>query len=149
MQSNSILAFRIPLVQYAILIVLAHTMISGLHSIAHREIGIGISDVQSTYVFSVTLVMPIAAAIMLFLNNSKIQRAGAWLLFVSMLGSLIFGLAYHAVLPGSDNIGKVVHGPSFDNTALFASTTIILLIIEVIGSWVGAIAICRLAKLAY
>jgi hypothetical protein len=149
MQSNNILAWRIPIVQYAILIVLAHTMISGRHGIAHREVGVSISDLQSSYVFSVTLVMPIAAAIMLFLNRPKIQRGGAWLLLVSMLGSLIFGLTYHAVLPGPDNIGTVMHGPSFDNTAFFVSTTIILLIIEAIGSWLGAIAIRRVAKLAY
>ena len=150
MQSNSILAWKIPIVRYAILIVLAHTIINWLHGIAHQQVGVGISDLQSAYVFSVTLVMPIAAAIMLFLNKpKKIQRGGAWLLIVSMLGSLLFGLTYHTLLPGSDNIITVMHGLSFDNAAFFTSTAILLLIIEGIGSWLGAIAIRRMAKLAY
>jgi hypothetical protein len=149
-QSNSILAWKMPIVRYAILIVLAHTIINWLHGIAHQQVGVGISDLQSVYVFSVTLVMPIVAAIMLFLNKpKKIQRGGAWLLLLSMLGSLIFGLLYHVLLPGSDNIFTVMHRPSFDNSAFFTSTAILLLIIECIGSWLGAIAIRRIAKFAY
>ncbi|HEY7078370.1 MAG TPA: hypothetical protein VH500_01635 [Nitrososphaeraceae archaeon] len=38
-------------------------MVSGLHGVTHREAGVSISDLQSACVFSVTLVMPIAAAI--------------------------------------------------------------------------------------
>ena len=149
MQSNSILAWKIPIVRYAILIVLAHTIINWLHGIAHQQVGVGISDLQSAYVFSVTLVMPIAAAIMLFLNKPKIQRGGAWLLLVSMLGSLLFGLIYHVLLPGSDNIFTVMHEASFDSAVFFTSTAILLLIIEGIGTLLGTISIRRITKLAY
>ena len=146
--SNSILAWKIPIVRYAILIVLAHT-INWLHGIAHQQVGVSISYLQSAYVFSVTLVMPIAAAIMLFLNKPKIQRGGAWLLLVSMLGSLLFGLIYHVLLPGSDNIFTVMHEASFDSAVFFTSTAILLLIIEGIATWLGTISIRRITKLAY
>jgi hypothetical protein len=109
-QSKTISGWRIPIVRYAILvIVLAHIITTGLHGIAHQRAGVSISDFQSAYVFLVTLAAPIAAAIIiLFLNKPKIQRGGAWLLLVSMLGSLLFGLVYHVLIPGSDNIFTVI-----------------------------------------
>jgi hypothetical protein len=144
MQSKSVLAWKIPIVRYAILVVLAHTLVNGLHAIAHQQAEIGISDLQSAYVFLVIFVAPIAAAVMLSFNRpKKVQRGGAWLLLVSMLGSLLFGFAYHIVLPGSDNIFTVIHGPSLNNAIFFASTAIVLVMIDGLGSWIGAIAIRR------
>jgi hypothetical protein len=83
-QSKTISGWRIPIVRYAILVVvLAHTITTGLHGIAHQRAGVSISDFQSAYVFLVTLAAPIAAAIIiLFLNKPKIQRGGTWLLLV-------------------------------------------------------------------
>jgi hypothetical protein len=102
-----------PIVRYAILVVLSHIIITGVHGIAHQQLGVSISDFQTAYVFLATLAAPIAVAIMIFLNKpKKIQRGGAWLLFVSMLGSLVFGVVYHVLLPGSDIIFSVMHDPS-------------------------------------
>ena len=44
------------MVRYAILVVLAHIIVDGLHGIAHQQAGVGISDLQSAYVLLVTLV---------------------------------------------------------------------------------------------
>ena len=76
-----------------------------------------------------------------FNRPKKVQRGGAWLLLVSMLGSLLFGFAYHIVLPSLDNIFTVIHGPSLNNAIFFASTAIVLVMIDGLGSWIGAIAI--------
>jgi glucan phosphoethanolaminetransferase (alkaline phosphatase superfamily) len=136
-----------PIVRYAILVVLAQIIITGVHGIAHQQVGVSISYFQSAYVFLVTLAAPTAAAVMLlFLNKPKIQRGGAWLLFVSMLGSLLFGLVYHVLLPGSDNIFSVMHEPWSDN-AVFTSTAILLLIVDGVGSWIGARATRIVAKI--
>lgn len=90
---------------------------------------------------------PIAATIMLlFLNKPKIQRGGAWLLLVSMLGSLLFGLVYHVILPGSDNIFSVMNDPSWGGV-VFTSTAIILVIVDGVGTWVGARATHMVTKL--
>ena len=87
----------------------------------------------------VTLAAPIAAAVMLFSNKPKVQRAGAWLLLVSMLGSLLFGLVYHVLLPGSDNIFTVImHEPLLDGAVFFTSTAVLLVIVDGVGAWVGA-----------
>lgn len=126
-----------PAVRYAILVVLAHIVINGIHGIAHQQLGVSISDFQSAYVFLVTLVAPIVAVIMLlFLNKPKILLGGAWLLLVSMLASLLFGIVYHLVVPSSDNIFTVMQNPSL-SSVVFTSTAILLLIVEGVGTWIG------------
>lgn len=135
-----------PIVRYAILVVLAHTVINGIHGIAHQQLGVSISNFQSAYVFMVTLVAPIVGVVMLlFLDKPKILLGGAWLLFVSMLASLLFGIVYHTVIPSSDNIFTVMQNPSL-YSVVFTSTAILLLIVEGVGTWVGAKAIHMMAK---
>jgi magnesium-transporting ATPase (P-type) len=138
---------EIPIVRYAILVVvLAHIITTGLHDIAHQQAGVSISDFQSAYVFLVTLAAPIAAAIIiLFLNKPKIQRGGTWLPLVSMLGSLLFGLVYHILLPSSDNIFMVMQNSSLDSV-VFTSTAILLVIVDGAGTWVGVRATRMVAK---
>jgi hypothetical protein len=136
----------LPIVRYAILVVLAHTVINGIHGIAHQQLGVSISNFQSAYVFMVTLVAPIVGVVMLlFLDKPKILLGGAWLLFVSMLASLLFGIVYHTVIPSSDNIFTVMQNPSL-YSVVFTSTAILLLIVEGVGTWVGAKAIHMMAK---
>jgi hypothetical protein len=135
-----------PIVRYAILVILAHIIINGIHGIAHQQLGVSISDFQSAYVFLVTLVSPIAAVIMLlFLNKPKILLGGAWLLLVSMLASLLFGIVYHIVIPSSDNIFTVMQNSSL-YSVVFTSTAILLLIVECAGIWVGAKATRMVTK---
>jgi hypothetical protein len=144
-QSKSVLAWKIPIIRYGILIILAHIIVNGLHGTAHQQAEVVISDLQFAYVFLVIFVAPLAAAIMLSFNRpKKMQRAGAWLLFVSMLGSLLSGFAYHIVLPSSDNIFTVIQGPSLNNAIFFISTALLLVVIDGLGSWIGAIAVRRI-----
>lgn len=145
MQSKTISGWKMPIVRYAILVVLAHIIITGMHGIAHQQARVSISDFQSAYVFLVTLAAPIAAAVMLFLNKPKIQLGGAWLLLVSMLGSLLFGLVYHILLPSSDNIFMVMQNSSLDSV-VFTSTAILLVIVDGAGTWVGVRATRMVAK---
>jgi hypothetical protein len=138
-------AWKIPIVRYGILVVLAHTIVNGLHGIAQQQAEVSISDLQFAYIFLVIFVAPIAAAVMLsFSRPKKMQRGGAWLLLVSMLGSLLFGFAYHIVLPSSDNIFTVMPKPSLNNAIFFTSTAILLVVIDGLGSYVGAIAVRRI-----
>jgi hypothetical protein len=136
-----------PIVRYAILIVIANTIINGLHGIAHQQVGVSISDFQSAYVFIATLLAPIAAAVimLLFLNKPKILLGGAWLLLVSMLASVLFGIVYHIVIPSPDNIFTVMQNPSL-YSVVFTSTATLLLIVEGVGTWVGAKATRMVTK---
>jgi hypothetical protein len=50
-----------------------------------------------------------------------------------MVGSLVFGLVNHFIIPGADRV-DYVHGPSH---ALFETTAILLAITEVLGVALG------------
>ena len=62
-----------------------------------------------------------------------------------MLASLLFGIVFHIVIPSSDNIFTVMQNPSLYSVA-FTSTAIVLLIVEGVGTWVGAKAIRMVSK---
>jgi len=143
---ETVSGWRMPIVRYAILVVIAHLIINGIHGFAHQQLGVSISDFQSAYVLLVTLAAPIVAVIMLlFLNKPKILLVGAWLGLVSMLASLLFGIVYHIVISSSDNIFTVMQNPSL-YSIVFTSTAILLLIIEGVGTWLGAKATRMVAK---
>jgi hypothetical protein len=51
MQSKNIPAWQISIIIIAVLIVLAHIIVSGLHGIAHTQNEVRLSDLQYVYVF--------------------------------------------------------------------------------------------------
>lgn len=85
--------------------------ITVVHGIAHQPLVGAISWFQYSYVLLVTLAAPIAATAMLFLKNSNFQRGGVWLLIASMSESFLFKVFYHMLVPASDDIFTVMHGP--------------------------------------
>jgi len=94
-----------------VIVVLAHLAITLWHGAAHRGAEVTLSPIGYLYVAVVITLAPLVATVMLF---TRADHAGAWLLMLSMLGSLVFGLLYHFVLPGADNVVEVHapwHGP--------------------------------------
>ena len=71
---------------------------------------------------------------MLLVKNIKFQRGGALLLIASMFSSLLFGVFYHMLAFGSNNIFTVMHG---EWSVAFQSTAILLAIVDGVGCWVG------------
>ena len=120
------------LLRSALVVVLAHVAVSLPHSAAHLVEEIWLPPAASAFVALVILLAPFVA---LWLLYTRRQRAGALLLFSSMLGALLFGIAYHFVLPGADNIAQappgVWHTP-------FVLTSVLLAILEAAGTVVGA-----------
>jgi hypothetical protein len=117
--------------------VVAHLIVTLLHGQAHTRLGVGLSEWQQVYVMTVILVAPILALVLSF---TRYVRAGVWLLFVSMLGSLIFGACYHYLIISPDH---VAHLPAGEARGLFQVTAVLLLITEAFGVVVGAIALRR------
>jgi hypothetical protein len=122
------------IIRYAILVVFIHIAITVVHGILHQQVGVTLSSFQYSYVLVVTLVVPAASVPMLFVKNTNFQRVGAWLMVASMFGSLVFGVFYHTLVPGSDNIFSVMHGQW---GVAFRSTAILLAIVDGAGCWVG------------
>ena len=116
----------------ALAVVLAHAAVSLPHSAAHFAEDIWLPPAASAFVALVILLAPFVALGLLY---TRWQRAGALLLLGSMLGALLFGIAYHFVLPGADNIAQVPPGAW---RAPFVATSVLLAALEGIGAIVGA-----------
>jgi len=121
------------------IVVLAHLVVNLLHGRAHTELGVGLTTWQYTYVMTVILLAPLVA---LVLSWTRYTRHGLWLLFISMLGSLIFGFCYHYIIVSSDH---VAHLPPGDARFSFRVTALLLLITEALGVIVAMIALRKLS----
>ena len=119
------------------IVVLAHLIITVLHGQAHTRLGVGLSTWQNVYVLAVIVVAPLVALVVSF---TRYGRPGLWLLLVSMLGSLIFGLCYHYIIISPDH---VAHLPVGEARGLFRVTAVLLLITEALGVLVAAWALRR------
>lgn len=114
----------------ALALILAHLLVSVVHGRAHQGAMVALTAFGYAYVFIVITVAPLVAGAMLF---SRIQRIGALLLTLSMLGSFVFGAWYHFLSGGNDNVAEV-HG-GWRST--FVWTAIALAILEFIGMITG------------
>jgi hypothetical protein len=76
-----------------------------LHSAAHIQLGIiPPSLLTNAYIALVLFLGPLVAAVLLWTRR---VRAGAWLLFWSMLGSLVFELYNHYLVMSSDHVSQI------------------------------------------
>jgi hypothetical protein len=76
-----------------------------LHSAAHVHLGIVPPDVlTNAYIALVLFLAPLVAAALLWTRRA---RAGAWLLFWSMLGSLLFELYNHYLVMSPDHVSQI------------------------------------------
>jgi hypothetical protein len=114
-------------------IVFAHLAITLIHGTAHSMLGIGMAPWQNVYIILVIIVLPIVAALW-------ISRAGRGyaLLAASMIGALVFGVDYHFVVAGADNVASV--GAHAMGTT-FRTTAVLLAITEVAGAIVGLVGL--------
>ena len=114
----------------ALALVLIHLIVSILHGWAHQGAMVTLTTFGNIYVGIVITLMPVVAAVFLFIRK---KRIGALLLALSMLGSFVFGSWYHFLSQTNDNVTQV-HGP-WHSTFLW--TAIALAVIELAGAIVG------------
>jgi len=94
-----------------------------LHSAAHVHLGIiPPSLLTNAYIALVLFLAPLVAAGLLWTRRA---RAGAWLLFWSMLGSLLFELYNHYLVMSPDHVSQIppeFWGRVFQATAAATAT---------------------------
>jgi hypothetical protein len=126
--------------QYGTAIAIIHAIVHGLHGLAHAEIPIPLSLIQSSFVAMVILLAPMLAASLLW---TKFDRIGSWLFLGSMLGSLVFGIYNHMIAISPDHVLQV----AFTGWGLlFQITAILTLIVDGLGSGIG-IGMCSFQRL--
>ena len=111
-------------------LVLTHLVISTIHGLAHQGAMVKLSQFGYVYVAVVITVSPIVAGALFF---SRRQRIAASLLTLSMSGSFGFGVWYHFLTSGADNVSEV-QGP-WHSTFLW--TAVALAIVEFAGVFIG------------
>lgn len=90
-----------PLVTYAAIIVWLHLLIVIAHGLSHIVNHVNQSIFSYAFVIVVILAAPLLA--LPLLSNRRLW-SGTLLLTLSMLGSLLFGLVNHFMVPGTDDI---------------------------------------------
>ena len=121
---------------WSVLIVLLHLLITIPHGLAHGELRIEMSTWQNVYILTVINILPLVAAVLIW----RRKRLGFTLLLISMVGSLLFGLAYHFIAAGPDNVAFV---PPHPWTHTFRLTAVLLAVSEVAGIVAGAVGLSR------
>lgn len=121
--------------QYGTMIVVMHAIANGLHGLAHIEIPVALSVLQSSFVGIVIFLTPIIAAVLLW---TQFYRLGSWLLLFTMAGSLLFAIYNHLIVISPDHLSQV----SFAGWGLlFQITAILILIVDGLGCWIGGWAL--------
>jgi hypothetical protein len=117
--------------RYGTIVVLAHGVALALHTAAHLQLEIFLSQIANLYIGVVIIIAPVAAAVLLWTGA---RSFGAWLLFASMIGSLIFAGYNHFVVDSPDHVANV---PSGTWGAVFVVSAVIMAVIEVAGCGIG------------
>ncbi|HKY30152.1 MAG TPA: hypothetical protein VJM12_19640 [Pyrinomonadaceae bacterium] len=120
----------------SIAIITLHLLVGVVHSLAHSALQIYMATWQNAYILVVITVLPLVAAFLLWRRS----RLAFLLLFISMLGSLIFGGYYHFVAAGPDNVSELdQHAWTFP----FQLSAILLAVLEGLGTLVGVAGLSR------
>ncbi len=122
------------------LLVLLHLAVNIVHGLAHEHLRIGLAPWQLLFVALVIIVGPVVAMILLW---TPARRTGAWLLLLSMAGSLLFGAFFHFVAAGADNVAQLPHGLWGTQ---FKVSAALLAVVDVLGGWAGIWALVAIER---
>jgi hypothetical protein len=113
-------------------VVAVSAAVNAVHTASHAgQHVVSLPAWQLTYIAVVIYAAPVVAAVLLW---TRFRGSGAWLLVASMVGSLAFGLLYHFLVPGPDNVFTQPPGPW---RAAFAVTAVLLSLPQAFGVLAG------------
>lgn len=121
----------------SIAIIVLHATVTVAHSAAHINLNILMNSWQNAYIFVVIILLPLVSAFLIW----KRARLGYLILFLSMLGALLFGGYYHFVLAGADNVNTVAHHAMKSWAQLFQVSALLLALIEFAGVVAGVVGL--------
>src|SRR5262249_22591601 len=110
-------------------VVLAHLLITVAHGTAHTGAHIPLSPAANVFVIGVILAGPLVGLALTWWA----ERLGAWIVGLTMGGSLVFGFLNHFVFNSPDHILQV--DPQW--RSLFTVTAVLLAFTEALGFGLG------------
>jgi sec-independent protein translocase protein TatC len=87
--------------------VAAHLAITLWHGYAHSTLGVTLPPEKNLFVLVVILILPVAAALLAW---TRWVSPAIWLLVLSMLAALVFGVYHHFWMVSPDNVGHLPGG---------------------------------------
>jgi hypothetical protein len=127
-------------VSYAFGVILIHLAIILVHGLAHSRLGIGLNAAQEIFVGAVITVAPLVAGYLLWKDK---LRSGGTLLAASMAGAFVFGVFFHFIEPGADNVNHQFPLGLTNWTRLFEQTAVGIAVLEILGLILGLILILK------
>lgn len=118
-------------IRYAIWAIVAHTVASVLHGLAHLQLGIALSLLQIIFI---ALVIALAPFLALALLLQRRYVSGSFVLLFAMLGSFIFGIYNHYAVISPDHVSQT---PANAWDTLFQLTAFLLALTEFAGAILG------------
>ena len=115
-------------------LVAVHLAASLWHGNAHTRLAIYLPTTKTLFVLIVILIAPVVAAALVWTRQISI---GLWVLFLSMLGSFLFGAYHHFLLVSPDNINHLPAGSPEMHSQFITSAGVIALL-ELAGALYGA-----------
>jgi len=117
----------------SIAVIVLHVVVTAAHGAAHANLNITMNTWQNVYIFVVILLLPLVAGFLIL----RRARVGYAILFLSMLGALVFGGYYHFVLAGADNVTTVAHHAAHTWAQLFQVSAVLIAVLELAGVAAG------------
>ena len=115
-------------------LVTIHLVATLWHGSAHTQLAIMLPSEKNAFVYIVILIAPLVAAALVW---TRYVSLALWVLFLSMLGSLLFGAYHHYVLVSPDNIGHLPAGPQ-ESHAQFVASAATIALLELASALYGA-----------
>ena len=113
-------------------VVVVSVAVNVVHTASHAgQHVMSLPSWQLAFIAVVIYAAPVVAAVLLW---TTYRATGAWLLVASMAGSLVFGLLYHFLVPGPDNVFAQPPGPWRD---AFVVTAVLLSLLQAAGVLIG------------
>lgn len=112
-------------------IVFVHLAVTLWHGAAHTMIPVPLTSLQTAFVGIVIVLLPLIGAGLLWTRR---RLAAAWLITLSMLGSLLFGFVNHFVLDSPDHVS---HVPQHAWRSMFVLSAVLVAITEAAGTALG------------
>jgi hypothetical protein len=124
----------------AIGVILVHLALTFLHGLAHGHLEIRLNVAQTIFVAAVITMAPLVAGYLIWKDK---RRIGGALLAVSMAGAFAFGIFYHFIAPGADNVNHRFPVSLANWTRTFFQTAGGIAVLEVLGLICGLMLVLR------
>jgi hypothetical protein len=123
-------------------LVAIHLAVAVWHGNAHTALAIALPPEKNAFVFIVILIAPLVAASLMW---TRYLLVGLWMIVLSMLGALLFGVYHHYLMVSPDNIGHLPTG-SADAQSSFIASAAALALLELASALYGAYYLASLPR---